>query len=310
MMDLTDGRANMLQFIDLVYPNPFSQPSSGSPYFEVQRMINQLLPPNFDADKQVVAGNSIPDPTAPDATKAPVPSIAPGYTPRPVASRPIPPPPPRAPDDTKAPGIEIPPGPPPPQQNVSTIRDAVIGEAVQLFYFLERINVFDAKLNFINDINTNRVRLDQYRAIDTKADEFLDETAQLSSAANRLENYVNNKIEAAVNQIGNRDHFTMVSTGIFGAAVVIVIVALFALAFRDRENKFLVNPDIGLQFVTLFSIIIAIILFGVLKILEGRELAALVGGIAGYILGRGTLGRKDAEVPVGVTSAARRPLRP
>jgi hypothetical protein len=44
--------------------------------------------------------------------------------------------------------------------------------------------------------------------------------------------------------------------------------------------------EFGIQFVTLFSLIIAIILFGVLKILEGRELAALLGGLSGYILGR------------------------
>jgi hypothetical protein len=46
----------------------------------------------------------------------------------------------------------------------------------------------------------------------------------------------------------------------------------------------------GLQFITLFSLIIAIILFGVMNILEGRELAALLGGLSGYILGRSNLG--------------------
>jgi hypothetical protein len=41
--------------------------------------------------------------------------------------------------------------------------------------------------------------------------------------------------------------------------------------------------------VTLFSIIIAIILFGLTGILEGKELSALLGSIAGYILGKAKL---------------------
>jgi hypothetical protein len=44
----------------------------------------------------------------------------------------------------------------------------------------------------------------------------------------------------------------------------------------------------GLQFITLFSLVIAIILFGIVEILEGKELAALLGGLSGYILGRST----------------------
>jgi hypothetical protein len=42
----------------------------------------------------------------------------------------------------------------------------------------------------------------------------------------------------------------------------------------------------GLQFITIFSLVIAIILFGIAGVLEGKELAALFGGLAGYILGQ------------------------
>ena len=49
----------------------------------------------------------------------------------------------------------------------------------------------------------------------------------------------------------------------------------------------------GLQFMTLFILIIAIILFGILDIFLGSELAALLSGISGYILGKGTI--KDLE---------------
>ena len=43
-----------------------------------------------------------------------------------------------------------------------------------------------------------------------------------------------------------------------------------------------------MQFLTLFSLVIAIILFGITQILEGKELAARLGGLSGYILGRTT----------------------
>lgn len=45
--------------------------------------------------------------------------------------------------------------------------------------------------------------------------------------------------------------------------------------------------ETGLQFVTIFILIIAIILFGILNILGGSELAAILSGISGYILGKG-----------------------
>jgi len=43
----------------------------------------------------------------------------------------------------------------------------------------------------------------------------------------------------------------------------------------------------GLQFITLFVLIIAVILFGILSILQSSELAAILSGISGYILGKG-----------------------
>lgn len=46
------------------------------------------------------------------------------------------------------------------------------------------------------------------------------------------------------------------------------------------------SGDSGIQFIALFSIIIAIILLGLTGILEGKELSALLGSAAGYILGK------------------------
>lgn len=61
-----------------------------------------------------------------------------------------------------------------------------------------------------------------------------------------------------------------------------------------------------MQFVTLFSLVIAIVLFGVLKILDGRELAALLGGLSGYILGRGSRSER-APPPAGNNPAQNNP---
>ena len=80
----------------------------------------------------------------------------------------------------------------------------------------------------------------------------------------------------------------------FAALVGIVIAGFFVIAATERAVRISIfSNDSGLQFVTLFSLIIAIILFGVVNILEGKELSALLGGLSGYILGRGSLGRRD-----------------
>ena len=61
--------------------------------------------------------------------------------------------------------------------------------------------------------------------------------------------------------------------------------------------------DSGLQFVTMFVLIIAVILFGILGILEGRELTAILSGVSGYILGKGAqaIPKKPATEPAEPT---------
>jgi hypothetical protein len=83
--------------------------------------------------------------------------------------------------------------------------------------------------------------------------------------------------------------FTMISTISFAALVGCIIVLFFIIAFKDASvRNAIFAGESGIQFITLFSLVIAIILFGVLRILEGKELAALLGGLSGYILGRGS----------------------
>jgi hypothetical protein len=73
----------------------------------------------------------------------------------------------------------------------------------------------------------------------------------------------------------------------FAILVGLVIVGFFVLAFVDeRVRRTIFSGEAGIQFLTLFSIVIAIILFGITGILQDKELAALLGGLSGYILGR------------------------
>jgi hypothetical protein len=70
---------------------------------------------------------------------------------------------------------------------------------------------------------------------------------------------------------------------LLGGLLIIFIVVIL----RSRKNVAdYFFSDTGLQFITIFVLIIAIILFGILGILEGKELAAILAGISGYILGK------------------------
>jgi hypothetical protein len=70
----------------------------------------------------------------------------------------------------------------------------------------------------------------------------------------------------------------------------LLIGGFFFFSYRSGSMKEIFKNDRGLQFITLFSLVIAITMFGLLNILEGKELSALLGGLAGYILGRSNIG--------------------
>lgn len=67
-----------------------------------------------------------------------------------------------------------------------------------------------------------------------------------------------------------------------------ILLGIFYYVIKRDEmaRKVIFGGETGIQFIALFSIIIAIILFGLTGVLEGKELAALLGSVAGYILGR------------------------
>ncbi len=96
----------------------------------------------------------------------------------------------------------------------------------------------------------------------------------------------------------SRRNFKWQITGIFAGLVALVILGFFFIANQDDSiRKAIFSGDSGIQFLTLFSLVIAIILFGITGILEGRELAALLGGISSYILGRTAAALSQLETP-------------
>jgi len=97
------------------------------------------------------------------------------------------------------------------------------------------------------------------------------------------------ELAAMIDLDGPRQTFKFQMSLAFTGLVGIVIVGFFLIAARDEDvRRQVFSGQAGLQFITLFSLIIAIILFGIVEILEGKELSALLGGLSGYILGRTT----------------------
>ncbi len=107
------------------------------------------------------------------------------------------------------------------------------------------------------------------------------------------------QVESKINELLNRDivrqAFKEKVTLVFGGLVGLVIIGFFWVAVADAAvRKSIFGGGAGIQFLTLFSLVIAIILFGITSILEAKELSALLGGLSGYILGRG-IGKVDDQ---------------
>jgi hypothetical protein len=112
----------------------------------------------------------------------------------------------------------------------------------------------------------------------------LDAKGPQLAAKKRLAAQIQAKIASILNP---EQEFKRTMSKTFALLIGCVIVGFFILAGIDpalREKVF--GGQAGMQFLTLFSLVIAIILFGITGVLEGKELSALLGGLSGYILGR------------------------
>jgi hypothetical protein len=132
---------------------------------------------------------------------------------------------------------------------------------------------FEMKFNYRRDLKSKESLEDELKTTEPKL-----ERARLKRSC----------IQVAISEIRTPEQdFKMTMSSIFALLIGLVIFGFFGLAFKDDIiRRAIFSGETGIQFLTLFSIVIAIILFGITSILEGKELAALLGGLSGYILGR------------------------
>ena len=112
-------------------------------------------------------------------------------------------------------------------------------------------------------------------------------------------------IQGKISQLTSPEQkFRTDTSWVFAGLISAVIIGFFVLAFKDEVmRRAIFSGETGIQFLTLFSVVIAIILFGIINILEGKELAALLGGLSGYILGRTSQKSAPAAAPPTPTGA-------
>jgi CBS domain containing-hemolysin-like protein len=118
-------------------------------------------------------------------------------------------------------------------------------------------------------------------------------------ATQQLLNAVDQRIGTLFDTTRSNNQFRAIVTTAYAVMVLSVIVGFYIIVFKTGVASTIFAGDMGMQFVTLFLIVIAIILFGMVNVLEGRELAALLGGISGYILGRAGTRQPDRPAEKG-----------
>jgi predicted phage tail protein len=152
------------------------------------------------------------------------------------------------------------------------------------------ITALEKKLEQLNARLEGAKKTDFTEAIKQKEGEVFERKLTLASVEDTIQDMLNPDIA--------KQKFKSTVSMVFAVLVGAVIMGFFAIAFRDeRVRQAIFSGQAGMQFVTLFSLVIAIILFGITSILEAKELAALLGGLSGYILGRVTAERQAVTAP-------------
>lgn len=104
--------------------------------------------------------------------------------------------------------------------------------------------------------------------------------------------HVNDAIDYALAPEYQQQGFREEISTVFSVLIGILLVVFFGLIYLKGDKN--IGRELlggtGLQFISLFILIISITLFGILGILGGSELAAILSGISGYVLGKGVYG--------------------
>lgn len=161
----------------------------------------------------------------------------------------------------------------------------------QYLYYNYDTGKYDASVESVNELITKLK--EDINAINIKINTF--------NNLNKNIRNVNEDIYACESQIDSalapeykEQEFRTSISLYFTILIGVLLVVFFFIVYKKSDehlSKELLSGQ-GLQFVTLFVLIIAIILFGILSILQGSELAAILAGISGYILGKGIPDKK------------------
>jgi hypothetical protein len=124
----------------------------------------------------------------------------------------------------------------------------------------------------------------------------LEKSRQDLAALMQSRSLVEHRIVTLLRDARDTGTFRWVTSVSFCILVLFVIVGFYIIAwYKDQIAYTIFAGEKGMQFITLFLIVIAIILFGIMGILEGKELSALLGGLSGYILGRTSTASPQVE---------------
>jgi hypothetical protein len=130
-------------------------------------------------------------------------------------------------------------------------------------------------------------RLAKLQTLISEASKALNAETSCAGYAQQLNNRVEEKIVDLLIPDSQRNSFKLTLSVAYAIIVSLLIGGFFFVVAKDATVRAAIfTQQSGIQFITLFSLVIAIILFGILEILKDKELAALLGGLSGYILGR------------------------
>jgi hypothetical protein len=150
------------------------------------------------------------------------------------------------------------------------------------------------------DLASLQLRIDDTTAGIKMAQEYENARGELETKNRRLFR-IEQQIASQYDASRDNNKFRTSVTYVFGILVCFVIVGFYVIAwYKEGVATTIFSGELGMQFITLFLIVIAIILFGIMGTLAGRELAALLGGLSGYILGRATGRNRESDRREGV----------
>lgn len=165
---------------------------------------------------------------------------------------------------------------------------ALIPQALTAAQLEARRKEREALLAKATPTDADKARIAELDDTDVKSREELREELKAKEAELQAKKGQARCVQQAINAIYSPEQiFKRTMSIIFAILIGLVIIGFFILSYADESvRRAIFSGQTGIQFLTLFSIVIAIILFGITSILGDKELSALLGGLSGYILGR------------------------